>query len=107
MLFITPEARVYFKKHINAEKSLHIKLKASGCSGYTTEFTIIKKTIDSINFDGLSVYVLEEDKIKLNDTIIDIRTDGLNQKVVFKNPKAIHHCGCGESFALKKEKETI
>lgn len=107
VLFVTPKAKSYFKKHMNTEQSLHIELKVAGCSGYSTIFKIIDKTEKSQNFDGLSIYVSEEDKLKLNETIVDMRIEGLNQKVVFDNPKAIHQCGCGESFALKKEKEIV
>lgn len=101
ILFVTPKAKTYFAKHMSDSQTLSIKLKTSGCSGYSTVFNIVDKMPEAKNFNGLSIYVSEEDQIKLHETVVDIRVEGLNQKVVFDNPKAIHHCGCGESFALK------
>lgn len=102
LLFVTPKAQTYFSKHMNKEQTLSIELKVSGCSGYSTIFNIVDKHPDAKEFNGISILVPEKDQEKLQETVIDIRVEGLNQKVVFDNPKAIHHCGCGESFALKE-----
>lgn len=107
ILFVTPKAKSYFSKHMKENQTLHVKLKVSGCSGYSTIFNIIDKDENAQTFNGLSILVSKEDQIKLHETVIDIRVEGLNQKVVFDNPKAIHHCGCGESFALKDEEKEL
>jgi hypothetical protein len=33
-------------------------------------------------------------------TEVDMITEGLNSALVFKNPRAVSYCGCGESFAV-------
>jgi Fe-S cluster assembly iron-binding protein IscA len=45
---------------------------------------------------------LDSDKEYLNDTLIDYKKDGLSSKIVFENPQAFNHCGCGESFSIRK-----
>ena len=35
--------------------------------------------------------------------LIIFKKEGLNNKIVFEHPEAYHSCGCGESFAIKKE----
>ena len=46
----------------------------------------------------------EKQVIDFYGTCLDLRLEALGQsKIVFLNPNAVDHCGCGDSFALKKD----
>lgn len=103
-LFITDSAKKYFAKHVKENQYINLKLKVSGCSGYSTVFDILNKDDGQkyLIFNGISFAINDKDQESLRDTVIDLKQEGLNSKIVFDNPQAVHHCGCGESFALKK-----
>lgn len=104
-LIITQKAKQYFAKHLKENQYIELKLKPSGCSGYSTVFNILDKneTEKYLTFNGVSFLINSSDQNSLNNTIIDLKQEGLNQKIIFENPQAIHHCGCGESFGLKNK----
>lgn len=106
-LIITAKAKGYFLKHVKENQYIDLKIKPSGCSGYSTVFSILDKEQGKkyLTFNGVSFSINEHDQDSLNNTIVDLKQEGLNQKVIFENPQAIHHCGCGESFGLKNKKE--
>lgn len=107
-LFITEKAKIFFEKKISPTQLLHIMMKKSGCSGYSVVFEIIEKNNDDVYvFNKIPVKISAIDAKKMHDTIIDLKQEGLNQKIVFDNPKAIHQCGCGESFAIKDEEKIL
>jgi iron-sulfur cluster assembly accessory protein len=104
-LFITEKAKNYFLKKIDSQHILKIDLKKSGCSGYSIEFKIIPVEDNTYDiFNSIKVLVNPEHQEKLTDTVIDLKQEGLNNKIVFDNPKAVQHCGCGESFNIKENK---
>lgn len=100
-LFLTPEAQKYFQNKVKENQALKIELKPSGCSGYSYHFGIIEKTEKAFKNNGIFFEIEDKDKPHLNNTVIDFKKEGLNQKIIFDNPHAQNHCGCGESFSLK------
>lgn len=104
-LIITQKAKQYFSKHVKENQYIDLKLKPSGCSGYSTVFNILDKDAKEkyLTFNGLSFSINSSDQKSLDNTIVDLKQEGLNQKIIFENPQAIHHCGCGESFGLKNK----
>lgn len=101
-ILLTPSAKEYFSNKVGKDKTLQIRLKSSGCSGYSYIMNIVEKSSSNLYFQSISFDILEEDRVVLNDVIIDVKKDGLNSKVVFENPQAFNHCGCGESFSIRK-----
>lgn len=100
-ILLTQNAKEYFEKKIEKDKALQIRLKSSGCSGYSYVLNVVDKTPENITLQSIPFDILEEDKLALNDTIIDVKREGLNSKVIFENPQAFNHCGCGESFSIR------
>lgn len=101
-ILLTSQAEEYFSKKINQEKAIQIRLKRSGCSGHSYVLNIVEKTPDNIMLRSIPFDILDEDKSILNNVLIDVKKEGLNSKIVFENPQAFNHCGCGESFSLRK-----
>lgn len=100
-LFLTQEAEKFLQKKLGEHQSLQVRLKNSGCSGYAYELKYTEKKPEHLSFKGVFFDIKEEDKIYLNNSIINLKVEGLNSKLVFENPQSANECGCGESFSLK------
>lgn len=86
---------------------IKLSVKDSGCSGYAyvLDFATESTNEDQLfEFSGLKI-VIPTNSIKiLAGTILDYIKDGINSQLLFKNPNAINHCGCGESFQVVEDK---
>jgi len=80
---------------------LRFGVKRTGCSGwgYVVDVAHAVGADDTIfEVDGVRV-IIDADSLPLVDgTEIDYVRSGLNQQFVFRNPRAVAECGCGESF---------
>jgi iron-sulfur cluster assembly accessory protein len=101
-MLLTPSAEQYFSKKVSQEKAIQIRLKRSGCSGHSYVLNIVDKAPNNLTLRSIPFDIIDEDKAILNNVLIDVKKEGLNSKVVFENPQAINHCGCGESFSIRK-----
>jgi Fe-S cluster assembly protein SufA/iron-sulfur cluster assembly protein len=101
-MLLTPSAEQYLSKKISQGKAIQIRLKHSGCSGYSYVLNIVDQSPDNIYLRSLPFDIIDKDKDALNNVLIDVKKEGLNSKVVFENPQAFNHCGCGESFSIRK-----
>lgn len=57
---------------------------------------------DDVAFEslGLTIYVALKALPMVDGTEIDYVREGLNQSLVYHNPKVKNMCGCGESFGV-------
>lgn len=82
-----------------------IAIKPSGCSGfsYVADVVPAPERDDLCGYQGgLPVYLAKESLSALQGTCVDLIEKAWGQKqLVFHNPNAENHCGCGESFTLK------
>ncbi len=101
-ILISKEAEQYFINKVGQDKSVKLSLKSSGCSGYAYKIEMVSKDLATNTFRGIPFFILESDQENINNLVIDLKKDGLNTKIVFENPQAVNHCGCGASFALRK-----
>ncbi len=101
-LFLTDKAKEFLKKQLLSDKSLSIKIKKTGCSGYAYDLNYVQTRTDDLNVNGVRVSISEEDRPYINMSVVDLKKEGLNSRIVFENPQAINECGCGESFGLRK-----
>lgn len=119
-LYITTQAKEHLKRQSLKDNSKNIfsfGVKPSGCSGFAWNIEKINQEeatkrvingIGSIYHDhGFDYFVATKDEIHLNESVVELEKEGLNQKLKVKNPQAINHCGCGESFGLNTAKSTI
>lgn len=106
---LTAAAAQYINKIVEQDKAatgLRLKVKESGCSGYSYVVDLAREiSDDDVVFTDKSIKIVV-DKHSLEyvkGTIIDYKATGINWALTFNNPNADMHCGCGESFNLKKQ----
>jgi iron-sulfur cluster assembly accessory protein len=103
---ITSTASKHIRNQLQQTQAQYLRLgvKESGCNGYMymLDFLDDPATDDQcFDFgDGVRVCVRSADMELVNGTEVDMITEGLNSALVFKNPRAVSYCGCGESFAV-------
>lgn len=110
-IFLTESAKIHFLKITSNEKLISLKLKNSGCSGFSYVLETLDKknvnvdtnNIQIHNIDGISFLLKNQDIKAFNNMVIDYKKEGINSKIVFDNPNVINACGCGESFSIKEE----
>ena len=51
--------------------------------------------------ETFSVYVAKDALQYIQGTVLDYVTEGLNKRLIFKNPNETGSCGCGESFSIE------
>lgn len=106
---ITPAALRHLKTLCERESAIGFRLsvKKSGCSGYRYVPDLVFETLADdrcFDMDGLMVCMPEASTVYLNGVVIDLEQMSLGQsQLVYRNPNATNHCGCGESFSLKDE----
>jgi len=101
-LILTEAAEEFLKKKVDSNKAIQLRIKPSGCSGYSYVLNITEKSKGNVVLRSIPFDILEQDKPFLNNTVIDIQKDNLNTKIIFNNPQAYNYCGCGESFSIRR-----
>ena len=104
MVTLTPLAVENVKRMLGEGElegcGLRFGLSGGGCSGYkyVLEFEDAPTDADSVyEFDGVKVFVAEEHKALLNDTVIDWTDSIMESGFSIDNPQAKRPCGCGQS----------
>jgi iron-sulfur cluster assembly accessory protein len=94
----------YLKKQ-DGSCGIRLSVKTTGCSGlsYVVDYVQTPQPDDIVqsidkHFD---IYVDRKSYPYLKGVAIDYVREGLNSKLVFKNPNQTGQCGCGESFTVK------
>lgn len=105
-IVFTDTAIAYLKKVLPKEAlGLRFGVKKAGCSGY--EYVV--KPLEAVGekdmvweAGGLKIAAMKSDiDTYLQGITVDYEDTGFHSGLVFHNPNAEHHCGCGESFNLK------
>jgi len=83
-------------------KGLRVEVTHGGCQGYSYEFGFDdQRPGDQKSVSGGVTLLAREDVAPLIDGMtIDFVTQMAGDAFVFKNPKAVRSCGCGNSFAV-------
>ncbi|MES2211698.1 MAG: iron-sulfur cluster assembly accessory protein [Pseudomonadota bacterium] len=83
---------------------VRVSVKKAGCSGYEyiLEYAYELGPMDySVTHQGAHVVIDKAQLAKfMNGSVVDYRKEGVNEGIVFENPRATATCGCGESFTL-------
>ncbi|MBI2265241.1 MAG: iron-sulfur cluster assembly accessory protein [Armatimonadetes bacterium] len=85
------------------EFGVRIGAKGGGCSGfnYFMDFENTVRPDDHImEFDGLKVFLDAKSAQYLAGTEVDYEDTFGGSGFAFKNPNAVHTCGCGSSFSV-------
>jgi len=103
---ITHSASQHIRRQLQQTQAQYLRLgvKESGCNGYMYMLDFLdqpERDDQCFDFgDGVRVCVRTNDLALVSGTEVDMITEGLNSALVFKNPRAVSYCGCGESFAV-------
>ena len=103
---ITDSASAHIRNQLRQTQAQYLRLgvKESGCNGYMYMLDFLESPEsddECYDFgDGVRVCVRRADMELVTGTEVDMITEGLNSALVFKNPRAVSYCGCGESFAV-------
>ena len=108
LISITSSAADQIKKILSnapdGMDSILVGVDKSGCSGYSYKLDFANsselKNFESIDKDGIKVFIDPKATMFLLGSIMDYRTDKLSTRFVFDNPNEKSSCGCGESFSV-------
>ncbi len=100
---LTPAALAHAQRFLHGAGAVGMRfgVKRTGCSGWGYQIDVAREQLagDSVFEVGGVRVVIDADSLPLVDgTEIDYVRSGLNQQFVFRNPRAVAECGCGESF---------
>lgn len=103
MIKLMTAAQEYFAHKIKPGQAIVLGVKRSGCSGFRYDLNVVD-TIKSSDFTqvvpGLAFFVDSKSLPYLKGLVIDLEQEGLQSRIVYKNPNETGHCGCGESFSV-------
>ena len=108
MIEISLAAAQHFQKKLKSSGKigLALKVKRSGCSGFSYDLAFVDSVPDSDAYvlvnNGLDIpFYLEKQSVAyLKGLKIDFKTEGLQQRLIYINPNESGQCGCGESFSV-------
>lgn len=111
-IVITDDAKSYietFIQPLGEQAGFRLAVKKSGCSGFSYVADVKKQPEEQdicVTENGLRIFIDAQSLEMVRDTIVDLVTKEFGQKqLVFNNPNAESHCGCGESFTLKNNRD--
>lgn len=95
-------------KEILSEEPKPMKLRTfvqgGGCSGFSYGFSLEDDPTNeddfSLKFDGIEVVIDAMSAQYLEGSEIDYKESLEGSQFVIKNPNALSHCGCGNSFSI-------
>jgi iron-sulfur cluster assembly accessory protein len=106
IITVTPAAQKYVNDRLNHNELLLVKLNNKGCSGNSIEYSLIEQSKIG-KYDELILWqdgglVIESTSVMgLLGSELDVNDSILESVLVWRNPQATNHCGCGTSFELK------
>ena len=109
MITITDKAAEELKKRMAmGEGAIGVRLSITtkGCSGNSYKMEhVFEESADDDKFEhnGAILYVPIAQSLNFFGTEIEFISDKFESRFDIRNPNAESACGCGESFALKKD----
>ena len=103
-VILSPAAAERARKFIEATPGavgLRCGVKKSGCSGFAYVIDVTTEIRDDDRIfeqGGVQLRVDAGSLEHVDGTEIDYVQSGLNSNFVFRNPRLVGECGCGESF---------
>lgn len=105
MMTLSTEAQKHFLKIIKPGQKVILGTKRSGCSGLRYQLEIVddcdiqayQKLDTELN---LPFFVETKSLPYLKGMVIDLVQEGLQSRIIYKNPNETGQCGCGESFSV-------
>ena len=104
-IIVTQDAKFYINERLYGDKLLLIKLNTKGCSGHSIEYDLIDsvqigKYDEVIRWQDGGLVIESASVMGLLGSILDVNRSVVESYLVWSNPNAANHCGCGSSFEL-------
>jgi iron-sulfur cluster assembly protein len=91
-------------KEGHTEPILRLRVVAGGCSGFSYELDFTDAPGDDDNViaaaDGVRVLVDPRSAPIVEGSTLDLDTAMIGGGLKVRNPRAVHECACGDSFAI-------
>lgn len=105
MITVTAAAEAHFLKKLQPHQKVLLDVKNSGCSGLSYDLKIVETLDETLceqahSEKGLPFYITKKSVPYLQGLTIDLFKEGLQSRIVYKNPNEKGACGCGESFSV-------
>lgn len=89
----------------NPGKHLRVSINNRGCSGHKYQYDLmdwddVRPLDEVVDWENGRLVVDGMSLLGLLGSRLDLRTDRFESQLVWENPMATNHCGCGESFQL-------
>jgi iron-sulfur cluster assembly protein len=99
--------RIMEREKLPKEASLRLGITTEGCEGSGTEFRYKMDfeqkpptAEDSVfESEGIRIYVERGSLSRLEGLQLDVQQGWDGDQLVFRNPRAKHSCGCGQTFS--------
>lgn len=107
IVIITDAAKSYINQRCDGVNTVvSVRINGKGCSGHSYEYTLVDPLtvgpIDElITWPGGGLMISALSIMHMVGSRLDVRTSIMEEVLVWDNPSAVDHCGCGESFSLK------
>ncbi len=86
---------------------IRLGTKKSGCNGYAYVIDIIDEIktneFQFVIANDMTLVVDKKDWSLVKGTQLDYVREGINHKLMYRNPNETGSCGCGESFSVKTD----
>ncbi|MDR1335022.1 MAG: iron-sulfur cluster assembly accessory protein [Holosporaceae bacterium] len=96
-----------------AAVGVRVDVESGGCRGmrYAISFVTEESATDAtdlvLDTDNIRVYISPKTLIFVRGMRMDYLKDPMGGRIVFENPNAKMHCGCGKSFCVNEFGESI
>lgn len=105
---VTPAAAAHFKRQLDksqGSQAVRLSVKQSGCTGWKYVVDLVAEgkegDLHLPLVSGAELLVAADALAVVAGTEIDFVVEGVNQQLVFNNPRVKDYCGCGESFSVE------
>jgi iron-sulfur cluster assembly protein len=104
---ITDAAKEYINQRCDGINTIvGVKINGKGCSGHSYEYTLVNPVQvgamdETIMWPGGGLTISAFSLMYMIGSRLDVRKSIMEEILVWDNPSAVDHCGCGESFSLK------
>jgi iron-sulfur cluster assembly protein len=104
---ITERAKAYITERCDGGQYLiSVSVNNKGCSGHSYEWDLVDPTTlnkfdEKITWVGGGLSISAQSVMHLIGSTLDLKESAFERYLVWDNPLAVNHCGCGTSFSLK------
>lgn len=107
IISISEDAKQYISLCCESKYLMKVVITNKGCSGQKYSYELIdrfniKKFDEVIVWDTGGIVIDAASVMYLIGSRLDLKKNMLEKYLIWENPQAINHCGCGESFSIRK-----